>query len=407
MKLWEIAWKDVRIRLRDRKGLLSALLMPLLLTMILGAALGGVFNQEAGTLPAFEVAVYQGDEGNVGQALVENILQSDEMKKTVTVVPLDSEAAVEQSVQEGKTDVGLVIPTGFTKQVTEGEPGKLEVLQDPGKAQTGLILTSIVTSYTERVAAVSAAQAAIVADVAQSAAVSTGGAAPNIGQIAQEVIGELTRAAETPNAVVLEKPVGEREVSAKQYYAAAMAAMFLLFNATIGAKSILNERSTETLSRLLSTPTGKAQILIGKFAGTLCFALLQFGVLYLATRFLFDVEWGDQLGQTLAVAGSYAVAVSGLSMALAAVLKSEGAADIVSGVGVQICSVLGGSMLPLSQFPELLQKVALITPNAWALSSFTDIMTGAAWQALFLPIGVLLAIGAAALCFGTWRLAAR
>lgn len=406
MKLWEIAWKDVRIRLRDRKGLLSALLMPLLLTMILGAALGGVFNQEAGTLPSFEVAVYQGDDGNVGQALAESVLQSDELKKSVTVVPVASEAAVEQSVQEGKADVGLVIPKGFTEQVTKGTPVELAVLQDPGKKQTALILTSIVTSYTERVAAVSAAGAAIVADVAQSTAVSTG-AAPNIGQIAQEVIGELTAAAEAPNAAVLEKPVGDKAVSAKQYYAAAMAVMFLLFNVTIGAKSILSERSTETLSRLLSTPTGKSQILIGKFAGTLFFALLQFGVLYLATRYLFGVAWGDHLGQTLAVAVSYAVAVSGLSMALAAVLKSEGAADVVSGVGVQICSVLGGSMLPLSQFPELLQKVALITPNAWALTGFTDIMTGVAWGALFLPLGVLLAIGAAALCFGTWRLAAR
>ncbi|TCP58063.1 ABC-2 type transport system permease protein [Tumebacillus sp. BK434] len=406
MKLWEIAWKDIRIRLRDRKGLLSALLMPLLLTAILGAALGGVFNQEEGTLPSFEVAVYQGDEGRMGKALAEEVLQSDALRKTITILPADTAAAVEQSVKEGQADVGLVIPPGFTAQVTTGRPVELAVLQNPGKEQTGLILTSIVKSYTERVAAVSSAQAAILADVAQRTAGTTG-AAPNIGQIAQDVIGELTAAAEAPNAAVLEKPVGKHEVSAKQYYAAAMAVMFLLFNATIGAKSILNERATETLSRMLSTPTAKSSILLGKFTGTLFFALLQFGVLFLATKYLFGVAWGDDLGQTLAVAGCYAVAVSGLSMALAAILRSEQAADVVSGVGVQICSVLGGSMVPLSQFPDLLQKAALVTPNAWALTSFTDIMTGVAWQALFLPLGVLLAIGAAALCFGTWRLAAR
>ncbi|ASS74152.1 hypothetical protein CIG75_03540 [Tumebacillus algifaecis] len=67
MKLWQIAWKDVRIRMRDRKGLLSMIAMPLVLTAILGAALGGVFDQGSGSLPQFEVAVYQGDQGASGK----------------------------------------------------------------------------------------------------------------------------------------------------------------------------------------------------------------------------------------------------------------------------------------------------------------------------------------------------
>ncbi|ASS74153.1 hypothetical protein CIG75_03545 [Tumebacillus algifaecis] len=342
----------------------------------------------------------------MGKELVEGVLQSEDLKRSIKVTKVDSPAAVEQSVQDGTAQVGLVIPQGFTEQVNTGGKTELSLLQDPGKPQTALIMRSIVKSYTERVSAVNIASSAIIGDLAQHAATS-GGVNQDLGKIAHEVVEELTATVTNPNAGVLEKPVGEKEVSAKQYYAAAMAVMFLLFNATVGAKSILNERSTETLSRLLSTPTSKLSILLGKFFGTLFFAVLQFGVLLIATTYAFGVEWGDNLGQTLAIALSYAVAVSGLSMALASVLKSEQSADVVSGIGVQIFSILGGSMLPLAQFPELLQKVALVTPNAWALISLTDIMTGTEWQALYLPLVVLLTLGAAALSFGTWRLAAR
>ncbi|MFD2169875.1 ABC transporter permease [Tumebacillus lipolyticus] len=405
MKWWHIARKDIRIRLRDRKGFLMMIVMPLVLTAILGAALSGVFNQEGNTMPEFEVAVYRGDDGALGKALVEDILQSDDLKKSITVKSVDSELAVQQSVQDGEAAVGLVIPTGFTDGVNRGDAVQVELIQDPGKQLVSLIMNSIVTSYTNRISAVGVASSALVDDLKQAAPV-LAGQGVDIGKIAQEVLDDLKRAASSPGAGVVEKPVGEKEVTAQQYYSAAMAVMFLLFNATIGAKSILNERASETLSRMLTTPTNKLNILLGKFVGTLYFSLLQFAVLMLTTKYAFGVDWGD-FGQAATVAFGYAIAVSGLSMALAAMLKSEQSADLVSGIGVQIFAALGGSMLPLSQFPELLQKVALITPNAWALTSLTGIMTGAEWQALYLPIGVLLAIGAVALSFGTWRLAAR
>jgi ABC-2 type transport system permease protein len=406
MKMWQIAWKDVRIRLRDRKGFLMMIAMPLVLTAILGAALGGVFDQERNSMPQFELAVYQGDDGEIGKRLVEDVFKSEELKQSITVKSLDSEEAVQKLVADGEAGAGIVIPKGFSEQVMSGQKVQVRIVQDPGNPQTAAIVRGIVTSYTDRVSVVSTALASVIGDLNQSVSASAFGK-PDVRMVAQEVTGELSQTAASPNVAVIEKPVGEKAVSAKQYYAAAMAVMFLLFNATIGAKSILNERATETLSRLLSTPTSKLSILMGKFMGTLLFSLLQFGVLLLVTRYALGVEWGSQPGQIFAVVCGYAAAVSGLSMALASVLKSEQAADVVSGVGVQIFALLGGSMLPLSQFPDFLQNAALLTPNAWALTSLTDIMTGTTWQALFLPIGVLFATGAVGLSVGTWRLTAR
>jgi ABC-2 type transport system permease protein len=192
-----------------------------------------------------------------------------------------------------------------------------------------------------------------------------------------------------------------------QYYAAAMAVMFLLFNATMGAKSIIQERNTETLARLMMSPTSNGSILIGKFMGTLLFALIQLIIFYMATSLFYDVNWGGNILQVLAVGIAYSVAVSGLSMILAAIVSEEKTTDLISGVGVQIFAILGGSMLPIYIFPDALQSFANITPNKWALTSFLSVMSGTSWSQLFLPISVLILMGLLSLTIGTWRLKAR
>ena len=102
-----------------------------------------------------------------------------------------------------------------------------------------------------------------------------------------------------PGDYVTETSVGEQPVSAMQYYAAAMAAMFLLFNAMVGGKSLHRERQTVTLSRLMMTPTSIGSILVGKFIGTFLFASFQFTVFIAVTHYLLKVDWGANVMQTI------------------------------------------------------------------------------------------------------------
>lgn len=405
MKSFIIAWKDIQIRLRDRKGIIMTLLMPLLLTAILGAALNGTVNSDTRTLPKMKIAVYDGDQEALAQGLTEGVLHHEELKPRVTVIPVESPDEVNSLVLKGKADAGIVIPEGFSESVLTGNSANIELVQDPGKSMIGQIVQTMIVSYTDRVSAVSASAREVTRSLAESVARD-----PSIG-LDLQAMGEQTAAAlrhtaEQPNVSVVEQPSGNKAISGMQYYAAAMLAMFLLFNATTGAKSILNERSTMTLSRLISSPTNYSSILFGKFLGTLAFSVLQFATFMLVTGWSYGVGWGDNWTQTMAIGTAYAVAVSGLSMAIAATVRTEQAADLISGLGIQVFAVLGGSMIPLSKFPQLFQKIALITPNAWSLQGFLDVMTGATWLQLLQPILVLSAIGIVSLTFGTWRLRA-
>lgn len=435
MKVLYIAWKDMLIRLRDRNGLLIMLAMPLVLTAILGAALGGVFDGGSVQMPKGTIAVYNGDDGDLGKGLVQ-VFDSADLKKSFDVESYASPEDVKTAVAAEKSAVGLVIPKNFSQEIFQGQPQTIHILQDPTKPVTAEVVKTIVTAYAERASTVSQATQAVIRDVVPAtmlAAVGGGDGArvipasnqigqtgqrsttanieafsvTQVGNLVQQVTLDIKNAALSPQASVKEQSAGAAPVTAKQYYSAAMAVMFLLFNATVGAKMILTERHNETLPRLLSTPTRKGTILLGKFFGTLCFSLLQFVVLLVATRLAFGVNWGDNVWQIGAVALGYSIAVSGLAMLAASLFKTAQSADSVMNIAVQIFSILGGSMIPLSSFPDLLQKIAKITPNAWALNGLLDVMSGTTWSLLLAPLGILLTLGGVSLCIGTWRLQAR
>lgn len=388
MKVWIIAWKDIKIRFKDRKGIVLFLLLPILLTAILGTALKGVLSDESNSMPKMTIAVYNADAGELGNRLIEDVLQNERLVSHITIHALSSKEEVEEQIIDGKDDVGLLIPQDFSQKVWAAEPTQLEVLQDQGKQMISQIVRSIVTSYVDRVGTMALASKEVMQQ--------SGGAA--------DVLGQLADAALSENTFVVDQPIGKRAVSSMQYYAAAMLAMFLLYNATVGAKMIINERSTETLARLMNTPTSKTSILLGKYIGTLAFSILQLLIFMGATYVAFGVSWGENVLQSVVIGLMYAIAVSGLSMMIAAMITNEQTIETISGLGVQILAALGGSMVPLAVFPEIMRKIAHLTPNTWALNGFIDIMSGTTWQALLIPVIVLLAIGAGSLLIGTLRL---
>lgn len=379
--------------------------MPLLLTAILGAALKDVFSGDT-SLPATNVGVYVIDDDPATTAFVEEVLSGNDLQDFIKVTRVTSEQEMNKKMQAEEIDVGLTFPEKWGDKLVEGKTVSTMVYADPGKELQSSILESIVRSYQERVSAISVSTTRIISEISSSIPVSTG--KTNMAEVVAEIVGELQlKADQDTSTMVLEETLGEKSVSSIQYYAAAMAAMFLLFNMMTGAKSIIIERTTKTLPRLMSTPTSQQTILFGKFLGVLYFAMIQLLIFIVVTHFAFGVYWGDNVLQLIAIGGSYAVAVSGLSMLFAAFLKEEKTADVVGGISVQMLAILGGSMLPLAVFPGVLRKFANIAPNKWALTSFLEVMGGSSWDAILVAIIVMMAIGIVSVTIGSLRLGAK
>ncbi|WP_432362869.1 ABC transporter permease [Sporosarcina sp. UB5] len=393
MKSLLVAGKDVKILLKDRRALLMLIVMPIILTAILGSALKGVMG--GGGMPETVLGVYSNDEN----AWATSILRSlDDEALAITVERASSEKQLHEWMGKGQVDVGVLIPS------TWGDVSYKEravILSDTGHESEATIIQQIFNTYAETANAIAFSTELLMTEGASYAAA---GEKIDMQALHNGLASSMQSIVNEPRDYVLVTSVGEKPVSAMQYYAAAMAAMFLLFNAMTGGKSFHRERQTETMARLMMTPTSFRSILVGKFIGTFLFAFFQFTVFMAVTHYLLKVDWGANSLQTFFLAFCYCIAVSGLSMVMAVFTTDEKMADVVGSMGVQVLALLGGSMLPLSVFPGVLRNIALFTPNSWALTGFTSIMSGAAWADLWMPAGTLLLIGGLAVLIGSFRL---
>ncbi|MEI4623092.1 ABC transporter permease [Bacillus pfraonensis] len=398
MKSFIIAWKDLKIRFIDRRGFMMMLLMPLLLTAILGSALSNIFDN--GGLPKTVIGYYQEDTDDFADIFQKDILHSKEIKDDVKIEIVASQKELENLLKKQKVDVGIIIPSGWSEHIKDGRLKEVKLITDPSKDIQTKIAESFIRSFTDRAQTIAISTKTVVTDVAKLQPGS-------IEQVAKEISTNLQTVATSNTDGVEKGTIGKKTVTAMQYYAAAMLVMFLLFNITVGAKSIITEQRTETLARLLSTPTSSFAILLGKFFGTLLFACIQFGVFVVATHYAFHVNWGEDVSQIAVLGIAYAICVSGLSMLIAAFIHEEKTADLMGGIGIQLLAILGGSMLPIYVFPDTLQTIAGIAPNKWALTSFLNIMLDTSWYAL-LPVILSLSIaGVVSVIIGTFRLQAR
>ena len=89
MKSFIIAWKDLKIRLIDRRGFMMMLIMPLLLTAILGSALSNIFDN--GGLPKTVIGYYQVGNDEFADVFQKDVLQSKELKDDEKVKIVNSQ----------------------------------------------------------------------------------------------------------------------------------------------------------------------------------------------------------------------------------------------------------------------------------------------------------------------------
>ncbi len=171
------------------------------------------------------------------------------------------------------------------------------------------------------------------------------------------------------------------------------------------AITLVRERSTGTMVRLLTAPVSRASVVAGKaFA---CF-LTGCAVVLILTAIgatVFGVEVGSVPLLLLATA-SAAACFSGVSMLLSALGRTEQAVAGLAWGTLIVLAMLGGGMVPQIAMPPWMLSAGAISPARWTIEA----LEGAIWRGytfteLLFPCALLLAIGATTLTIGAWRLA--
>lgn len=351
MKVWTIAWQDTLIRLRDRNGLVLMLLAPLIVSAIMGAALSKVFN---GAPPVERhVIVVDQDRSGIDTALA-NLVASDNLASTIKISSSDDLVAARRAVDQG----------GAFAVVTQ-QPTGIQLYVADNASDDSIILRNLLARAATRLNSAPAFEARLNVDRASN-------------------------------------PSGNSNSLA--FFAPSMAIFFLMFTMFDAPRSIISERETGTLGRLIRTPTSSSQILLGKLGGSYLTGLLQFAVLVIASRLIFNLKWGTSIAGLLVMVIAVVVAASGLGAVIAAFSKDVNQAEVIGG-GIAIVSAgLGGNFFPPDRLPAWLDVFSRMTINRWGLEGFSDLtMRGLGLKDIALNAAVLFILAAIFFALSFWQ----
>jgi ABC-2 type transport system permease protein len=181
---------------------------------------------------------------------------------------------------------------------------------------------------------------------------------------------------------------------------AGMLIFFAFFTGSASASSIVYEDEEGTLARLFTTPTSQAAILGGKLGAVLLTVAIQASVLLVVAGLIFSIHWGEPLTVALAMFG-LVVAASGLGVLIMSFIKTTRQAGPVQGAIMTVTGMLGGLVTAwLINLPAALDTLTLTMPQGWALRSWKLALAGAHPGEVFLPVVVLVVMGAAFLIVG-------
>jgi ABC-2 type transport system permease protein len=320
---------------------------------------------------------------SVAQQLVAN------NKIAAPAVPVDSpdylKLAAQAAVDKDIYNALVIIPADFSTVLnSQADPRKsqtatmISVYGNAGEEISAGIVRSVVDSITAKMNGENVAMGATITELAkrQPAVLRSisNQKLSNLFICAFSSGNDLIQLANIPVQAAPTSTAGTLLVT----FGSAQALFFALFTGQNGILSMYDERRNGTLQRLLVSPTPRWTVLGGKLIGVLVSVLFQLIILAIALtlvgsiiegRFVFI--WGSNLIMLGLLLLSIAIAVSGLGMFLAGILKGIEQANIVGSMLNMALGVLGGAF----GF-QLARSVAQFSLVYWARNAFDLLAAG-------------------------------
>ncbi|MFN2124403.1 MAG: ABC transporter permease [Candidatus Promineifilaceae bacterium] len=397
-RILDLAIKDLRQITRDRKSFIFLLIMPIAFTLLFGFAFGG--NSTADSRLPIGLA---DEDGSELSARLAAMLGASE------VVRIENEggaAGLSQQVADEAISAAVIIPPGYGDSSLAGNPMAVMVV---GGGQAGFTVDGEVQKYTARLQnAVQAANLSLATAVDQEL----------VQTADQQAYWEDSFAAalaawDSPPVIIRQdesSALSEEAQDTDTNYSVfavtspGMMSQFAIAGLMGAAGILVVEKKTKSLQRLLTTNMSMGQILAGHFLAMFILIFIQLSVLILFGQIFLDLPYLGQPLATFLLTVMTALFTAGLGMLIGVAAKSEEQVVVLSLVPMFLLAALGGAWVPMEFTPQSFQRIALLTPLAWVMEGYKDILIrGQGMEAISLNLLVLLLYTAVLLGLAVWR----
>ena len=150
--------------------------------------------------------------------------------------------------------------------------------------------------------------------------------------------------------------------------------MFSFFLLLTAGWLFVAERRQGTLVRLRAAPVGEAAVVLGKLLPLLVLSVAQGLCLLGAGWAVFGIRLGEHPVELLALLVCTSLAATGLATLVGVLARTEGQVAVYGVLLAVVLAGVGGCLYPRATMPETMQTVSLLTPHAWALDAYNQLL---------------------------------
>lgn len=380
-----IALNDLRIFFSQRGNIIGLTVIPIFLTIAMGIAFGG--NLGGGGAQAIRIDVIDNDQSEISAEFLDMLRSANE---NLILCPMDesedyscelnSDSSYELETGLARLDNAdtraiILIPHGFEEDFLAFKAVNI-VYYSRESLQSGSVVRSTVQ------AVVSQLNSAVVASqVGTEVGKNLGnGFADEVAQseFSQQVY-ERARDILADDPLVVHYVLTEQgEVSQNAgtgfgQSVPGIGAMQVMFAVLLGLEVLVRERKQWTLQRLTVLPIRRSEILGGKILTYFTIGMIQYTILLVVGIFV-GVNYGSSFVALILLVSAFVLCITALTFAVATRVRTEEQANSFSNLFAISLAPLGGAWWPLDIVPDFMKVIGHLSPVAWVMDGFKDLI---------------------------------
>jgi ABC-2 type transport system permease protein len=408
------AWKEIQVAFRDRGSLAVLFLLPLIIGSLIGGANLAAGKSQTEAIILLKIGLVNQDGGalsqEVGKALQEiNILK---------VTEYDTQAEAENLVARGVLTAMILVPPDFSQLLDAHTPTKVEVVVDPAQPEMASIVTGIMNQVAGELIIWGEVQYGVREVFKASGLLESASTGERRAIEAQSLGAIMTRLSEmrtNPIVSVVSEDLQKAKVEGNwailflANLIPGITVLFVFFIVGTTSASLLEERESGTLRRVLASPVPRGAMIGGKMLAYMFVASMQVVVLFSVAHLGFGMPLGNSPLGLVAITVAVTFVATALGMFVATLAKSADQAGTIGSVLALVMGGVGGSMpmgnaYPVFRMPGLQGVLAHLAPHGYAVEAYYRVMAEKATLVNVLPlVGVLAAMGLVLFIVATLR----